>query len=187
MGGPFAPRAAAMPCCHVHALFLILDIIRSGWSQAVKMAVQVLAMCDYFHLNLSNGRICRVGCKSVILVPPLPSVIEASVGWQFLFAQFTADPSMFIFVFHSQLTADRGQAVPAINHTRLIQRFNEHVGLFWVRGPVSATEANISWHRKTKITMNSVLCTFRKKSSMTSADATLLVIIPSAIDPHSKS
>lgn len=124
------------------------------------MAMQVLAMCDYVHLNLRNGRLCRVGVQKC---DPPPSVIEASVGWKFLFAQFTAAPSMFIFVFHSQLTADRRQAVLAINHTPLrIQRFNEHVGLFWVRGPVSATEANISWHQKIKITTHSALYTFRK-------------------------
>lgn len=101
--GPFAPQAAAMPCCHVYALFLMPDTIR-WWSQAAKMAVQVLAMCDYVHLNPSNSRICRVGvqkCDTVFFFPPISnrgkcqlaifvrSIYSRSINVHFCFSQST--------------------------------------------------------------------------------------------------
>lgn len=45
-------------------------------------------------------------------------------------AQLTADPSILISAFHNQLTADRTQAVPAINHTKL--------SILWCNGRVEA-------------------------------------------------
>lgn len=62
-------------------------------------------------------------------------------------AQLTADPSMLISAFHNQLTADRTQAVPAINHTKLsILWCNGHVEPFLILVCVPATMPNISWH-----------------------------------------
>lgn len=120
-GAPFALRAAAMPCCCVHALFSIAGINLRDWCLWTKWPRRCrlpVIICEGAAAPAEAAQSC---CQKFCLCQVCCIFHQWSkeLSVNNVFTQLRAD----CFCFHYQLTANKGQAVVAINLIILLHYF----------------------------------------------------------------